>query len=172
MYKHKAVYPGSFDPITNGHVFIAERAAALFDKVEVSVLINSEKKGAFTIDERVDMAREALKHLPNVTVNSFSGLLVDFLRQRKSSIVIRGLRALSDFEYEFQMALMNRQLAPEIETLFIVTDAKYSFLSSHTIKEVFQLGGEVRNLVPLYVYRRLVERFHTGIKSGSDLMEG
>ncbi|MCI7404526.1 pantetheine-phosphate adenylyltransferase [Pyramidobacter sp.] len=171
MYRHKAVYPGSFDPITNGHVFIAERAAALFDEVEVSVLINPDKKGAFAIDERVDMAREALKHLSNVTVNSFSGLLVDFLRQRKSSIVIRGLRALSDFEYEFQMALMNRQLAPEIETLFIVTDAKYSFLSSHTIKDVFQLGGEVRNLVPPYVYRRLVERFHSGAKAGAGLVK-
>jgi len=171
MYRHKAVYPGSFDPITNGHVFIAERAAALFDEVEVSVLINPDKKGAFTIDERVEMAREALKHLSNVTVNSFSGLLVDFLHQRKSSIVIRGLRALSDFEYEFQMALMNRQLAPEIETLFIVTDAKYSFLSSHTIKDVFQFGGEVRNLVPTCVYHRLVERFHGGAKAGGNLVK-
>ena len=144
-------------------MFIAERAAALFDEVEVSVLINPDKKGAFAIDERVDMAREALKHLSNVTVNSFSGLLVDFLRQRKSSIVIR--------EYEFQMALMNRQLAPEIETLFIVTDAKYSFLSSHTIKDVFQLGGEVRNLVPPYVHRRLVERFHSGVKAGAAVVK-
>ena len=159
MYRHKAIYPGSFDPITNGHVFIAERAAALFDEVEVSVLINSEKKGAFTLEERVEMARTALAHLPNVTVNSFTGLLVDFLRQRKSSIVIRGLRALSDFEYEFQMALMNRKLEPEMETLVIVTDAKYSYLSSHTLKDVFRLDGEVRSMVPPNVYEKLLERF-------------
>lgn len=163
MYKHKAIYPGSFDPITNGHVFIAERAAALFDEVEVSVLINPDKKGLFTLEERVDMARESLKHLPNVTVNSFTGLLVDFLRERRSSIVIRGLRALSDFEYEFQMALMNRQMEPEMETLFIVTDSKYSFLSSHMIKDVFKLGGQVRNLIPPYVYNCLLDKAsHSG----------
>ena len=163
MYKHKAIYPGSFDPITKGHVFIAERAAALFDELEVSILINSDKKSAFTLKDRVEMASEALKHLPNVKVNSFEGLLVDFLRQRKSSIVIRGLRALSDFEYEFQMALMNRQLAPEMETLFIVTDAKYSYISSHTIKDVFRLGGEVRDLVPSFVYKKLLEKFQQQI---------
>ena len=159
MYRHKAIYPGSFDPITNGHVFIAERAAALFDELEVSILINSDKKSAFSLEERVEMAQAALKHLPNVKVNSFEGLLVDFLRQRKSSIVIRGLRALSDFEYEFQMALMNRQLDPEMETLFIVTDAKFSYISSHTIKDVFRLGGEVRELVPSFVYERLLAKF-------------
>ncbi|MGN0838951.1 MAG: pantetheine-phosphate adenylyltransferase [Pyramidobacter sp.] len=173
MYRHRAVYPGSFDPITNGHVFIAERAAALFDEVEVSVLINPDKQGAFTIEERVEMAREALAHIPNVTVNSFTGLLVDFMRQRKSSIVIRGLRAMSDFDYEFQMALMNRKMAPEIETLFIVTDARYSFLSSHTIKDVFKLGGDIRNFVPPNVYECLERKFSRDPKNAhSELIKG
>ncbi len=160
MYRHRAIYPGSFDPITNGHVFVAERAAALFDELEVSVLINPDKEGTFSVDERVEMVRGALAHLPNVTVNSFGGLLVDFLHQRKSSIVIRGLRALSDFDYEFQMALMNRNLEPEMETLFIVTDARYSYLSSHTIKDVFRMGGDVRRLVPPNVYEALERKFH------------
>lgn len=157
MYRHKAIYPGSFDPITNGHVFIAERAAALFDELEVSILINSDKRSVFTIEERVELARKSLSHLPNVTVNSFKGLLVDFLRERKGSIIIRGLRALSDFEYEFQMALMNRHLAPETETLFIVTDSKYSYLSSHSIKEVASFGGNIKELVPPCVYDALIK---------------
>lgn len=167
MYRHKAVYPGSFDPITNGHVFIAERAAALFDELEVSILVNSAKRGEFSLDERVEMAREALAHVPNVTVNSFTGLLVDFLRQRQSSIVIRGLRALSDFEYEFQMALMNRKLEPNMETLFIVTDAKYSYLSSHTIKDVFRLGGEVSSMLPPNVYKKMLERRQRELSAGN-----
>ncbi len=154
-----AVYPGSFDPITNGHIYIAERAAALFDEVVVSVLLNPQKKAAFSVEERKAMAREALSHLPNVKVDSFSGLLVDFLRQEQSRIIIRGLRALSDFEYEFQLALMNRQLAPEIETLFIVTEARYSYLSSHAVKEIYQFGGAVHDMVPPGVFRRLRERF-------------
>lgn len=155
----KAVYPGSFDPITNGHIYIAERAAALFDELMVSVLLNPQKKATFSIEDRQAMAREALSHLPNVKVNSFTGLLVDFLRQEHSRIIIRGLRALSDFEYEFQLALMNRQLAPDIETLFIVTDAKYSYLSSSVVKEIFHFGGPVHEMVPPGVYRRLRERF-------------
>ena len=126
----RAVYPGSFDPITNGHVYIAERAAALFDELIVAVLHNPEKRATFSVEERQMMAREALSHLPNVRVAAFEGLLVDFMRHVRSRIIIRGLRALSDFEYEFQLAQMNRQLAPEIETMFIVTDAKYSYLSS------------------------------------------
>lgn len=154
-----AVYPGSFDPITNGHIYIAERAAALFDEVIVSVLLNPQKKAAFSVDERKAMAREALSHLNNVKVGAFSGLLVDFLRQERSRIIIRGLRALSDFEYEFQLALMNRQLAPDIETLFIVTEARYSYLSSNAVKEIYQFGGAVHEMVPPGVYRRLRERF-------------
>ncbi|MEA3284222.1 MAG: pantetheine-phosphate adenylyltransferase [Synergistota bacterium] len=163
----RAVYPGSFDPITNGHIYIAERAAGLFDELTVSMLINPEKSATFSVDERKTMAIEALSHLPNVKVDSFTGLLVDFLRQERSRIIIRGLRALSDFEYEFQLAQMNRQLAPEIETLFIVTDARYSYLSSHAVKDIFNLGGPVQEMVPPGVYRRLRERsprFDKGIQ--------
>ncbi|MDD4836811.1 MAG: pantetheine-phosphate adenylyltransferase [Dethiosulfovibrio sp.] len=154
-----AVYPGSFDPITNGHIYIAERAAGLFDELTVSILTNPQKQSTFSVEERKTMAREALCHLPNVKVDSFAGLLVDFLRRQKSRIIVRGLRALSDFEYEFQLAQMNRQLAPEIETLFIVTDARYSYLSSHAVKDIFNFGGPVQDMVPPGVFRRLRERF-------------
>jgi pantetheine-phosphate adenylyltransferase len=155
----QAVYPGSFDPITNGHIYIAERSAAIFDEVRVSILVNSQKRSMFSVDERCMMANEALSYLPNVTVDHFEGLLIDYLRQQKSRVIIRGLRAMSDFEYEFQMALMNRQLAPEIETFFIVTDPKYSYLSSSVIRDIFQFGGTVQNMVPPGVFRRMRERF-------------
>ena len=135
-----------------------EYAAALFDELIVAVLVNPEKRSTFSEEERQIMAREALVHLPNVKVKYFNGLLVDFMRQQQSRIIIRGLRALSDFEYEFQLAQMNRQLAPEIETFFIATDAKYSYLSSRGIKAAFQFGGAVRDMVPPGVYRRLRER--------------
>lgn len=154
----RVVYPGSFDPITNGHIYVAERGAALFDELVVAVLVNPEKRSTFSEEERQIMAREALVHLPNVKVKVFDGLLVDFMRQEQSRIILRGLRALSDFEYEFQLAQMNRQLAPEIETFFIVTDAKYSYLSSRGIKDAFQFGGAIRDMVPPGVYRRLRER--------------
>ena len=154
-----AVYPGSFDPITNGHIYIAERASAIFDEVRVSVLVNLQKQYAFDVEERYLMAREALSHLSNVKVDYFTGLLVDYMRQQKIYVVIRGLRAMSDFEYEFQMALMNRQLAPEIETFFIVTDAQYSYLSSSMVRDIFQLGGTIDNMVPPSALRCLRERF-------------
>ena len=158
--KIRAVYPGSFDPITNGHIYIAERAAAIFDEVIVSVLINERKTSGFTVEERCDMARESLAHVPNITVGSFNGLLVDYVRQQKAGVIIRGLRAMSDFEYEFQMALMNRQLAPEIETFFIVTDPKYSYVSSSSVREIFRFGGTVKDVVPVGVYERLRERYN------------
>ena len=155
----RAVYPGSFDPITNWHIYIAERAAAVFDEVRVSILVNLQKNYTFDVKERHAMASEALSHLPNVAVDHFTGLLVDYMRQQEAQVIVRGLRAMSDFEYEFQMALMNRQLAPEIETFFIVTDAQYSYLSSSLIRSIFQLGGAMDNVVPPGVSRRLLERF-------------
>jgi pantetheine-phosphate adenylyltransferase len=160
----RAVYPGSFDPITNGHIYIAERAASVFDEVRVSILVNPQKHYTFTVDERHQMAMEALAYLPNVMVDYFEGLLVDYMRLQKSRVIIRGLRAMSDFEYEFQMALMNRQLAPEVETFFIVTDSKYSYLSSSSVRDIIQCGGAghvatVQSMVPPGVLRRLRERF-------------
>ena len=155
----RAVYPGSFDPITNGHIYIAERAAAIFDEMQVSILVNMSKEYTFSVEERYEMASEALSHLPNVTVDHFTGLLVDYMSRRNAHVIIRGLRAMSDFEYEFQMALINRQLAPEIETFFIVTDPNYSYLSSSAIRNIFQFGGAMHNVVPPGVFRRLRERF-------------
>ncbi len=154
-----AVYPGSFDPITNGHIYIARRAAAIFDKVIVSVLLNAQKKSAFSVQERCEMAREALGGFKNIEVDSFDGLLVDYVRRVNSRVIIRGLRAMSDFEYEFQMALMNRQLAPEIETFFIVTDPKYSYVSSSSVREIFHFGGTVQNVVPSGVFKKLLEHY-------------
>ena len=157
--KVRAVYPGSFDPITNGHIYIAERAAAIFDEVVVSVLVNERKSAAFSVSERCEMARKSLSHVSNITVDSFNGLLVDYVKQQGASVIIRGLRAMSDFEDEFQMALMNRQLAPEIETFFIVTDPKYSYVSSSSVREVFHFGGTVRDVVPPVVFDKLRERY-------------
>ena len=157
--KVRAVYPGSFDPITNGHIYIAERAAAIFDEVIVSVLVNERKTSAFSVDERCAMAQQSLNHVKNITVDSFNGLLVDYVRRMESRVIIRGLRAMSDFEYEMQMAMMNRQLAPEVETFFIVTDPKYSYVSSSSIREVFHFGGTVKNLVPDIVFRKLKELY-------------
>ena len=144
----RAVYPGSFDPITNGHICIAKRAAEIFEEVIVAVLINVQKKATFSVEVRQQMAEEALVNTNNVHVCAFSGLLVNFMRSHNSKVIIRGLRAMSDFEYEFQMALMNRQLAPDIETFFIVTEPQYSYLSSSAVKNVFQFGGDVSDMVP------------------------
>ena len=157
--KVRAVYPGSFDPITNGHVYIAERAAAIFDEVIVSILINERKQGAFSVSERCEMARASLSHVSNIRVDSFNGLLVDYVKQCDAGVIVRGLRAMSDFEYEFQMALMNRKLAPEIETFFIVTDPKYSYVSSSSVREIFHFGGSVRDVVPDIVFEKLSERY-------------
>jgi len=150
-----AVYPGSFDPLTNGHVDIITRGARLFDRIVVAILINSEKLPLFTLEERVEIAREVFKDVPNVEVDTFDGLLVDYVDRRGAQVIVRGLRAVSDFEFEFQMALMNQRLNGRIETIFLMPAEQYTYTSSRLIKEVFRLGGQVHGLVPDMVEERL-----------------
>lgn len=144
----KVLYPGSFDPITYGHIDIIERCAKEFDQVVVAVLRNSSKVGLFTTEERVHLLKEATMHLENVEIDSFSGLLIDYAKEKDIRIIVKGLRAVSDFEYEMQMALANRKLSPNLETLFMVSNTKYSFLSSSIVREVASLGGDVSSFVP------------------------
>lgn len=144
----RAVYPGSFDPVTNGHLDIIERASRVFDEVIVVVLVNPNKNGLFDIDERVQLIKKVTTHLSNVKVESFSGLLIDFMNERDSKVIVKGLRAVSDFEYEFQMSLMNSKLDPDIETVFMMTSAQNSFLSSSAVKQVAVFGGCIKDLVP------------------------
>jgi pantetheine-phosphate adenylyltransferase len=151
----KALYPGTFDPPTNGHVDLIQRGAKLFGHVVVAVLNNPDKNPLFSVGERVEMLKESTSTLANVSVAAFDGLMVDFARQQGASAVLRGIRAISDYEYEFQMALMNRRLAPEIETVFLQPAGRYSFVSSRMLKEVFTFGGDVSGLVPPNVLRRL-----------------
>src|SRR5256712_1728145 len=150
-----AVYPGSVDPLTNGHVDIITRGARLFDRIIVAILLNAEKAPLFTVAERVDIAREVFKGRPNVEVDTFDGLLVDYVERRHAQVIVRGLRAVSDFEFEFQMALMNQRLNSNIETVFMMPVEKYTYISSRLIKEVFSLGGRVDGLVPELVEERL-----------------
>jgi pantetheine-phosphate adenylyltransferase len=150
-----ALCPGTFDPLTNGHVDIILRSAHLFERILVAVLVNADKTPLFTAEERVEIIREVFHEYPNIEVEAFDGLLVDYARQRRASAIIRGLRAVSDFEYEFQMALMNRHLEPSLETVFMMPAEHYTYLSSRLIKEVFRLGGDVRGLVPAAVEERL-----------------
>lgn len=154
-----AVYPGSFDPITNGHLDVIERAARMFDRVLVAIAVNSEKESLFSLDERTAMAREAMTAIPNATVDSFNGLLVNYARQVGAHVLVRGLRAVSDFEYEFQMALMNRRLDAQLETIFLMPKEQYTFISSRVVKEVASLGGAVNTFVPPVVERALKQRF-------------
>lgn len=144
----KAVYPGSFDPVTNGHLDVIERAAKVFDHLVVAVVRNMEKSPMFAVEERMELLRRSTAHLPNVSVDHFAGLLVTYLKAVDAKVVIKGLRAISDFEYEFQMALMNRKLDGDIETLFMMTHNRYSYLSSSLVKEVARLGGNIDDLVP------------------------
>jgi pantetheine-phosphate adenylyltransferase len=155
----RAVYPGSFDPVTNGHIDLIQRSAALFDKLIVAILENTEKVPLFTVAERIEMLEEAVRDLKNVTVTSFAGLLIDFVGQLDASVIVRGIRAVSDYEYELQMALMNRRLSNKVETVFMLPAESYSFLSSKLVKEVARLGGSIRGFVPADVEQRLGNKF-------------
>jgi pantetheine-phosphate adenylyltransferase len=151
----KALYPGTFDPPTNGHVDLIQRGSTLFEHLTVAILRNPVKNPLFTVEERVEMLTEATRSLENVSVATFDGMMVEFARREGASAVLRGIRAISDYEYEFQMALMNRRLAPEIETVFLQPAGRYSFVSSRMVKEVFSFGGDVTGLVPPNVLKRL-----------------
>lgn len=160
MSKQKiAVYPGSFDPVTNGHLDVIERALKIFDKVIVAVGDNPEKRPLFTVDERIDMIKESTKNMKNVEIDSFTGLMLDYVKKRGTNIIIRGLRAVSDFEFEFQRALMNRKVNKDIETIFIMTKGSYVFLDSSIIKEMAMFGGCVKELVPKIVEKKLKEKY-------------
>ncbi|MCS6771229.1 MAG: pantetheine-phosphate adenylyltransferase [Kiritimatiellae bacterium] len=156
--KHRAIYPGTFDPITLGHLDVIRRAATLFDELVVAVAESTRKKTWFSVEDRVALVRSAVRSLRNVDVEPFSGLLIDYVRRRGSRIVVRGLRAFTDFEYEFQMALTNRKLAPDIETVFLMTSESHSYISSTMVREVAELGGETAPLVPAAVNRALKKR--------------
>jgi len=159
LKKVRAIYPGSFDPITNGHIDIIERSICIFDEVVIAILVNPEKKPLFTIEERKMMIEKLFEKSPRVKVDTFDGLLVEYAERIKASVIIRGIRAVSDFEYEFQMALMNRRLSNKIETVFMMPAESYTFLSSKLVKEVFMLGGSLEGLIPDIVNKALREKF-------------
>jgi len=154
-----AVCPGSFDPATNGHIDIIERSAKLFDKVIVAVLNNPNKQPLFTVEERVEFLRKTCSSMKNVEIDNFSGLLMDYVSKKNANVIVKGLRAVSDFEYELQMALMNKKLNPQVETVFMMTSSKYSYLSSSLVKEVAKLGGCIKGLVPEIIEMELHKRF-------------
>jgi len=155
MQRILAIYPGSFDPVTNGHLDVIERGAKIFGRLVVAVLCNSEKQPLFTLNERLEMLREATRRYANVEVDSFDGLLVDYARRLGAQVLLRGIRAVSDYEYELQMAMMNRRLEPTLETVFMLPAEAYSYLSSRLVREIAQLGGSVSGLVPPEVEQRL-----------------
>src|ERR1017187_4723412 len=150
-----AIYPGSFDPITNGHLDLIERGSQIFSRLIVAVLTNLEKNPLFTVPERVEMLQDVTQGIPNVSVDTFSGLLVDYARQNQAKVILRGIRAFTDYEYELQMALMNRKLESELETVFLMPALAYTYVSSRLVREVFQLGGSVNGLVPALIEERL-----------------
>lgn len=155
-----AVYPGTFDPFTNGHLDVIVRASALFDKVIVGVLHNSAKSPLFSVEERVNILTKVTEEMPNVEVKHFSGLSINFVRECHANIIVRGLRAITDFDYELQMAQTNRVLAPDIDTMFLTTCLEYAYLSSTTVKEVASFGGDISKFVPSYVEARIIEKLN------------
>lgn len=159
-----AIYPGSFDPVTLGHQDIIERSSKIFDKLIVGVLRNNAKSPLFSVEERVNMLKNVTKEFPNVEVQSFDGLLIDFVRQNQANVVIRGLRAITDFEYELQLAQMNRVIAPEIDTLFLTTNLKYAYLSSSTVKEVARYGGDISAFLDSDVVKEVQMKYLNGMK--------
>jgi pantetheine-phosphate adenylyltransferase len=162
MSERIAIYPGTFDPFTNGHLDITERASKIFDKLVVTIAKNSKKAPLFSLEERIDFIADATRHLHNIRINSFEGLLVDFAEKQKAVAIIRGLRAISDFEFEFQMALMNRRLKNEINTVFLMSNEKYTYLNSTIVREVAEFGGNVEKLVTPLVAAKLKEKFCEG----------
>lgn len=163
-----AVYPGTFDPVTNGHIDIVQRGRKLFDQIVVAILNNPAKKTLFTLDERLEMLRESMKQIPGLTFDTFDGLLVDYVQTRGAHAILRGMRAVSDFEYEFQLALMNRKLNRDIETVFLMTGMRWFFTSSSIIKEAAVFGGDISDMVPPLVFQRITEKFES-IKQANQL---
>jgi len=159
MAQRKAIYPGTFDPMTNGHLDLVQRASQIFDEVIIGVSENPNKKKLFDIEERQEIARQITSEIPNVTVIGFSGLLIDFLDEQEVRIVLRGLRALSDFEFEFHLASANKRLNPNIETIFMTPDEENHFISSSLVKEIAKYGGDISSFVPKYVEQRLTEKY-------------
>ncbi len=159
--KRIAIYPGSFDPVTNGHIDIVKRGASLFDEIIVAILYNPGKKSLFTLDERMDMLRQSMKGIPGLSFDSFDGLLMDYAEKQRAHAILRGMRAVSDFEYEFQLALMNRKLNRNIQTVFLMTGLRWIFTSSSIIKEAAQFGGDISDMVPPIVNRKIMEKFGT-----------
>ena len=157
--KRIAIYPGSFDPVTNGHIDIVRRGRTLFDKVIVAILHNPKKESFFSLEERMEMLKESMKDIPGLSFDTFGGLLVDYAHQRGAQAILRGMRAVSDFEYEFQLALMNRKLDREIQTVFLMTGLRWIFTSSSIIKEAAQFGGDVSDMVPAIVNRKIKDKF-------------
>ena len=154
-----AIYPGSFDPCTNGHLDIIERSSKIFEKVIVAVLLNSSKTPTFTVEERIDLLKTATAHIPNVEVVSFNGLLAQFAQDRNAKVIIKGLRAVSDFEYEFQMSLTNTKLNPNVETLFMTTKSENMYLSSSIVREVARYGGDISDMVPKVITEKIYKKF-------------